>query len=271
MITRWSVPLAGLALALGSVAYAAPAMAATPAPHAATSAELAAALNPGGLFKAAPDVRHTLLDGKVLSYSGNWSGYAITGGTFTTTTASWTQPTITCTSGDGETDMSPWVGIDGYSSDTVEQTGSSGDCDGSSKDYYAWYEMYPANVVVINKTVKAGDKFTGTVTHTTGTKYTLVLEDVTQGWTNSVTKSISDADDSSAEAVEEMAANNLTKFSTDPFTGFTVDGDAAGSFPSADIQQMEITTTGDSSGTLCDSTSALTSEENFTVTWLNAC
>ena len=100
MITRWSVPLAALALALGSAAYAAPAMAATPAPHAATSAELAAALNPGGLFKAAPGVRHALVDGKVLSYSSNWSGYAITGSTFTTTTASWTQPTITCTSGD---------------------------------------------------------------------------------------------------------------------------------------------------------------------------
>jgi hypothetical protein len=272
MITRWSVPLAGLALALGSLAYAAPAMAATPAPHAATSAELAAALNPGGLYKAAPGLRPAIRDGKVLNYSGNWSGYAVTGGTFTTATASWTQNAITCTSGDGETDMSPWVGIDGFSSDTVEQTGSSGDCDGSSKDYYAWYEMYPANVVVINKTVKAGDKFTGTVTHTTGTKYTLMLEDITQGWTNSVTKSISDADDSSAEAVMEMAANNLTKFGTDPFTGFTVDGTAIGSFTSPyTIQQMEITTSGDSSGTLCDSTSALSDLENFTTTWLNAC
>jgi hypothetical protein len=31
---------------------------------------------------------------------------------------------------------------------------------------------------------------------------------------------------------------------------------------------MEIDT---DSGTICDSTSALTDEENFTVTWLNAC
>ncbi|MBC3841157.1 hypothetical protein GXW82_15255 [Streptacidiphilus sp. 4-A2] len=226
------------------------------------------AFEPGGLFKPSPGTHPMALGGRVLNYSGNWSGYAVTGSTFTTATASWTQNAITCTSGDGETDMSPWVGLDGFSSSTVEQTGSSGDCDGATPDYYAWYEMYPANVIIINKTVKPGDKFTGTVTHTSGTKYSLVLEDLTQGWTNSVTKSISGADDSSAEAVMEMAANNLTKFGTDPFTSFTVDGQPVGSYTSSQytIEQMEI----QNGSTLCDSTSSLANNENFT-TWLNAC
>lgn len=265
IVNRTLTAFGALALALGASAAAAPAFAATTQPGGS-----AASLNPGGLYHAAPGTHASArtASGRVINYSSNWSGYAVTGGTFTTATASWIQNAASCTSGDGETDMSPWVGLDGFSSSTVEQTGSSADCDGSSVDYYAWYEMYPANVVVINKTVKAGDSFTGTVTHTSGTKYTLTLTDHTQGWTNTVSKSIS-ADDSSAEAVMEMAANNLTKFGTDPFTSFTVDGSPVGSFTGSQytIYQMEI----ENGSTLCDSTSALTGSENFTTTWLNAC
>jgi hypothetical protein len=267
MNNRSLTALGAVTLALGSLAISGPAFA-TGTAHPASAP--AGRYLPGGLYKPAPGVHQSArtATGRVINYSSNWSGYAVTGGTFTTATASWTQPAASCTRGDGETDMSPWVGIDGFSSSTVEQTGSSADCDGSSVDYYAWYEMYPANVVVINKTVKAGDSFTGTVTHTGGTSYTLKLTDNTQGWTNSVTKSLS-ADDSSAEAVLEMAANNLTKFSTDPFTGFTVDGSPVGSYTGSQytIYQMEI----ENGSTLCDSTSALSDEENFTTTWLNAC
>jgi len=162
-----------------------------------------------------------------------------------------------------------WVGLDGYSSSTVEQTGTSADCDGSSVDYYARCEMYPANYVTIDHTVVAGDSFTGTVTNTAGTTYKLTLMDNTQDWTYTTSKKFL-ADDSSAEAVLEMAADNLTKFTTDPFTSFTVDGESIDSYTSSTytIEQMEIDA---SSGTVCDSTSGLTGEENFTVTWLNAC
>jgi Peptidase A4 family len=267
MLKRWTIPMAGLTLALGSLALTDPATAAA-APAAPAPAVHGGTFVPGGLYQPAPGTHPATVGNHVINYSGNWSGYAVTGSTFTTAQASWIQNAATCSSGDGETDMSPWVGIDGFSSSTVEQTGSSADCDGSSVDYYAWYEMYPANVVIINQPVQAGDKFTGTVTHTTGTKYTLVLQDVTQGWTNSVTKSLS-ADDNSAEAVMEMAANHLTKFGTDPFTSFTVDGQPIGSFSSSPytIEQMEIKV----GSTLCDSTSALSGNENFSTTWLNAC
>jgi hypothetical protein len=268
MVRRWVVSLTGLALATGSLAVAAPAMAASTGSHGAARVAASHAFLPGGLFHQAPGTRAAVVDGRRISYSTNWSGYAVIGSTFTTATASWTQPAITCTKGDGETDMSPWVGIDGYSSKTVEQTGSSGDCNGATPDYYAWWEMYPRNVVLIKDTVKPGDKFTATVTHTTGTDYSLVLKDITEGWTHSTTQSLK-AKDSSAEAVEEMAAPHLTKFSTDPFTGFTVDGKAIGTYTGSPytIEQMEIKV----KGTLCDSTSGLTDNENFTVTWLHAC
>lgn len=268
MVTRWFIPLAGLALVTGSLAAAAPAMAASTAHHDVTRTAVSPAFLPGGLFKPAPGTHPILADGRYIVYSANWSGYAVTGSTFTTVTAEWTQNAITCTAGDGQTDMSPWVGIDGYSSGTVEQTGSSGDCDGATPDYYAWYEMFPRNVIIINQTVEPGDQFSATVTHTTGTDYKLVLKDITQGWTHSVTKSIT-ANDSSAEAVMEMAANHLSKFGTDPFADVTVDGKPIGSYTSSPykIRQMEIKV----GSTLCDSTTGLSGNEKFSVSWLNAC
>jgi hypothetical protein len=268
MYRRWLISVAGLAVVSGSPMLAGPSVSSASARHGLPATVARRALLPGGLFRPAPGGRSLGPNGQKIDYSSNWSGYAVTGSTFTTASASWTQNAITCSSGGGQTDMSPWVGIDGYSSSTVEQTGSSGDCSGATPDYYAWYEMFPRNVIVINKTVDPNDKFTATVTHTSGTKYKLMLEDITQGWTNTVTKSIT-AKDNSAEAVMEMAASHLTKFGTDPFTSFTVDGKAIGSFSGSPytIEQMEIKV----SGTLCDSTSALSGSENFTTTWLNAC
>ncbi|MBR7838664.1 hypothetical protein KDL01_35680 [Actinospica durhamensis] len=269
MVNRTLSALGVLALAVGAPVLAGPASAS------AAAAGVHGRAVPGGLYKPATGTHlNAAATGAThgrttLNYSSNWSGYAVTGSTFTTATATWVQNAASCTSGDGSTDMSPWVGLDGFSSSTVEQTGTSADCNGASVDYYAWYEMYPANYVTINKTVKAGDNFTGTVTNTSGKTYKLTLTDNTQGWTYSVSKSLS-ASNSSAEAVMEMAANNLTKWSgTDPFTSFTVDGQPVGSFSASPytVYQMEL----ENGSTICDTTSALSSNENFTETWLNAC
>lgn len=267
MARRLFVSAAGLALVTGSLALTGPVMASAGHQGAARMAA-SHAFSPGGVFHQTPGTKPEMVNGHRIVYSTNWSGYAVIGSTFTTATARWTQNAITCTSGDGQTDMSPWVGIDGYNTDTVEQTGSSGDCNGATPDYYAWYEMYPRNVIIINQTVEPGDKFTATVTHTTGTNYRLKLKDITQGWTNTVTRSLS-AKDASAEAVMEMAANHLTEFGKDHFTGFTVDGQPIGSYTGSryTIERMEIKI----GSTLCDSTSALINSENFSTTWKNAC
>ena len=63
------------------------------------------------------------------STSTNWSGYAVAGGTYTTVTASWVQPAVTCS---GTAYSSFWVGIDGDTSNTVEQTGTEADCSSGS-------------------------------------------------------------------------------------------------------------------------------------------
>ncbi len=76
--------------------------------------------------------------------STNWSGYAVTGanGAFTDVKATWVQPTATC--GSRKTAYSSfWVGLDGYSSNSVEQLGTDSDCSRGRATYYGWWEMYP--------------------------------------------------------------------------------------------------------------------------------
>jgi Peptidase A4 family len=111
-----------------------------------------------------------------IDVSSNWSGYAITGVgstanvastsmTFTDVTATWTQPTATCTPGQ-RTSAAIWVGLGGYTvgSSALEQTGTSADCSNAGKaTYYAWYELVPATSVTLKLKIFPGDVITSTV------------------------------------------------------------------------------------------------------------
>ena len=112
--------------------------------------------------------------------SGNWSGYAVESPSqFTEVLGSWVEPTAKCTSL-GKTYGAFWVGLDGYTSKSVEQLGTDSDCKNvNSPSYYAWYEMYPAASVNHSTTqfpVKPGDTMTASVTRS-GTSYTLSLHE----------------------------------------------------------------------------------------------
>src|SRR5438034_4780290 len=103
--------------------------------------------------------RHVAPNHKISqSTSSNWSGYSAVNGRYTTVSASWKQPTASCTS--QTTYSSFWVGLDGDGSNTVEQTGTSADCSGGSPRYYAWYEMYPKYPVNLALAVRPGDSLT---------------------------------------------------------------------------------------------------------------
>ena len=65
------------------------------------------------------------------STSTNWSGYAVTGSGANHVIGTWTQPTVTCARGENSW-SSPWVGIDGDNSNTVEQIGTDSDCSGGA-------------------------------------------------------------------------------------------------------------------------------------------
>ncbi|MEC3992815.1 G1 family glutamic endopeptidase [Actinacidiphila sp. DG2A-62] len=160
----------------------------------------------------------------------NWGGYAAQGSGFTSVSAAWTEANATCNSTDDL--YAPWVGIDGYGSSTVEQTGVATDCSSGSPVHQAWYEMYPANPVYLSRTsypVSAGDHITASVTYAGSSKYTLKLTDSTRGWTYTTSKSLS-AQRTSAEVIIESPTGAYPNFGTLTFTSATVNGSSLGSF-----------------------------------------
>jgi hypothetical protein len=199
--------------------------------------------------------------------SSNWSGYAAHAGTFTSVSASWVEPTGHC-SGSGHQYSSFWVGLDGYNSNTVEQTGSEVDCSGGSPRYYSWYEMFPKFPVNFSNPVSPGDHFTASVTSNGSGSFTLTLSDTTKGWTHTERKSLASARLSSAEVIIEAPSSGtgvlpLADFGTVSVTSVKVNGSSIGGFSPAKIIMA-------SGGTQKDSVSALSSGQNFSATWLHS-
>src|SRR5690242_6361914 len=151
--------------------------------------------------------------------STNWSGYAVNGTAATHVIGTWTQPSATCAPGENSW-SSPWVGIDGNNSNTVEQIGTDTDCSGGAPAYYAWYEMYPKSLVVINSVpVVPGHSYTGQVTYT-GSAYAMQLKDNNTGATFNTTQSSRKARRSSVEWVMEGPSSGLlTNFRSVSFSG----------------------------------------------------
>lgn len=160
----------------------------------------------------------------------NWGGYAATGSGFTSVSAAWTEPSASCNS---TNDLyAPWVGIDGYNSSSVEQTGVATDCSNGSPVDQAWYEMYPANPVYLSLSsypVSAGDHISASVTYAGSNQYNLQLTDSSRGWTYSTTKSLSAAR-TSAEVIIESPTGAYPNFGTINFTSATINGSSLGSF-----------------------------------------
>lgn len=126
--------------------------------------------------------------------STNWSGAVITaasGKSFSDVSAEWVVPTVSQVPSKSVTtsDVSEWVGIDGYNSSDVcqagiqetVQTGSNGQ---STVSISAWTEWYPAGSQTISSSalkINAGDTIKVTV-ETTGAganKATFIFDDVT--------------------------------------------------------------------------------------------
>jgi hypothetical protein len=113
--------------------------------------------------------------------SSNWSGFADLSKNrthFTHVSSSFRVPSVDCAQSDGGTEGN-WVGIDGFSSRSVEQTGTLSDCSSGYPAYYAFYEMYPLAPEVYTG-VSPGDRINVSVQYHLG-EYTLDLTDVTTG------------------------------------------------------------------------------------------
>ena len=184
---------------------------------------------------ASPAPRHGFGRGT----STNWSGFAVAGSGATHVIGTWTQPTAHCALGESSW-SSPWVGIDGDTSNTVEQIGTDSDCQNGTPVYYAWYEMYPKHLVVVNLPggVHPNDSYTAEVTYTSGA-YVLRLTRNNSPTTFQTTQSSKRARRTSVEWVMEGPSSGLlTNFGSVTFTGLsaTINGLTGnlGTFPNAD-------------------------------------
>ncbi|MGO9967583.1 MAG: G1 family glutamic endopeptidase [Bryobacteraceae bacterium] len=177
-------------------------------------------------------IRERRYDGTITSE--NWSGYAVTGPNITDVKGSWIVPAVTCSAAPAsprsrnqaqQAQYSAfWVGIDGYSSSTVEQVGTDSDCEGGKPDYYAWFEFYPhPSYSVNNFPVKPGDLISAEVSYNGSTKlFTVTLADETSGKSFSTSTSVPSAARSSAEWIAEAPSGgsgvlSLADFSTVDF------------------------------------------------------
>jgi hypothetical protein len=189
------------------------------------------------------------------SQSTNWSGYAVSGhGTYTTVSSAWTQPTVNCLQ--TPTGYSSfWVGLDGDTTKTVEQTG--------------WYEMYPKFPVNYSNPVAPGDSMSATVTSDAAGSFQLTLTDRTKGWTQSTSARLKSAKLGSAEVIAEAPSSSggvlpLADFKQVGFSSASVNGSVlTSSTPGIDPITMAT-----SSGTVKAKPSTISSG-SFTDTWFS--
>jgi Peptidase A4 family len=235
--------------------------------------------------------------------SSNWAGYVATGlgststtasasTAFTDVTATWRQPKAVCTPGQS-TSAALWVGLGGYSesSQELEQTGTSADCNSAGKpSYYAWYELVPADSVTVKLKILPGDLITSSVV-VDGTDVLVQVKDRTRGTNYTKHLPMASPDLTSAEWIAEAPAAcggdggcrqlALTDFGSVAFTNTYAKGNGVGgtitspSWTSTAIQLVPRThrvfgyedpnTFASTAGALANGLS--TDGKSFTVTW----
>lgn len=212
--------------------------------------------------------------------SGNWSGYAddnTKGTKYSKVTGSWTEPKATC--GSAQSLAVFWVGIDGFSSQTVEQDGTLIFCPGSgaAAQYFTWWEMFPSNAIqFVGSTVKPGDKIAASVVKT-GTKYALkVTDSTTSGNSFSTTQTCAAATckDTSAEWIAEAPSSSAGQFPLAKFTTWTLkSATVKGGTKTGKISSFaddEITMVNSSSQVLAQPSALNSTGNSFKVTWKRA-
>jgi hypothetical protein len=197
------------------------------------------------------------------------SGYSAINSSFTSVTANWIQPSAVCGGGNQQTGF--WVGLSGAG--TIAQTGTAANCNGTTPDYYAWWEMYPAAGVPMTVKTAPGDHIHASVTYKGNYVFTLTLANVTQGWTRTETETQASTGGTPTSANVIVEANsdngdagssgNVTDFGSVTFGGATANGQNLGNYDlwTGNLQDMK--------GVQEDSVSALTSGRKFTATWLS--
>jgi Peptidase A4 family len=231
----------------------------------------------------APIIIRDQEDGR--SNSTNWSGYVVKGapGSVTNAKASWIVPAIhgPC-SRMGFSSF--WVGIDGFTSGTVEQLGTDSDCFQGVPVYFAWFEIFPMPSFTIDSIdVGPGDVISAEVNFHNH-RFTLSMTNETTHQSFSTTVRVPAARRSSVEWIAEAPSSDvgilpLANFGTVSFgedttlvpqTAEATVGGATGAIGSFGTHVQEITMV-TSAGKTKARPSALSNDgTSFSVTWLSA-
>ncbi len=190
----------------------APTPAETPAPSTVVTSGAATAV-------PSPTPSFPPLSAAMADRSPNWAGYAIQtsfdspqSDAVDSVEASWNVPAVDCSLSDNDYASAFWVGIDGISSNSVEQIGTESDCIGGTPVYYAWYEVFPQDSVTLDLTVSPGDEVHAKVEYVSGDTFRYTIRDLTTGETVSFTDtSRVAADRSSAEWIAEAPTNGRNR------------------------------------------------------------
>jgi Peptidase A4 family len=160
----------------------------------------------------------TAVPASATATSPTWAGYVVSGGNIRAVSAEWTVPAGAC---DGSRAQAAfWVGID--DSATIEQVGTTLDCDSSGAHATAWYQMYPRAAVRL-ATISAGDDVYASVSYLGSDLYVVTFVDLSQGWTR-VVRSVASAANATAEVIAEASDGPLADFGTVTFRQSRVNG-----------------------------------------------
>jgi hypothetical protein len=203
------VAASGLALTIAGAATAT--AGASVRSHPMANAKLTRVIPGGPMVRTSGKEAARSTDGvPTVALSENWSGYAVSSNKakFSYVHSEFVQPKIKCP-GVANQWTSNWVGLDGFSDQTVEQDGTFAFCSGAKHNkpvYVAWYEMFPAGSVAVF-TVKPGDIIEASVRYVSTTKmFDLTISDVTSGKTSGTSAGCSACMRDSAEWIIERPA-----------------------------------------------------------------
>ncbi len=206
-----------------------------------------------------------------LNQSHNWSGYAATGGTFTSVTGTWTVPTIPANGSRGV--GATWVGIGGTSSRDLIQAGTQEVTNGQGRvSYSAWTELLPAASENVPLTINPGDSITVTISQQSAGQWLIDMKNNTTGKTYSTTVQYNSSESSAEWIVEAPSSGRsllpLDNFGSIPFTNATTTENGK----TVTLSQANATPISmiDSAGNVLATPSAITANgKGFTVTRTN--
>lgn len=189
-------------------------------PNGSTTPAPAPSTAPPGPSGSAPSA--TPLPTDQTDISRNWSGYAATGGTFTSVTGTWVVPDSNSNGQFGTS--AAWVGIGGVSSRDLIQAGTLQTSAASGAERYsAWVETLPQAARTVPLTVRPGDSVTVSITEQAENEWLIVMKNNANGQVYQTTQEY-ESSRSSAEWIQEAPSIGrrivmLDNFDIIDFTG----------------------------------------------------